>query len=76
MDLVAFEQEPLLNQVMEDGKRTIAKRTIAEIAAYCKERLQLLPQEYKRFQNPHIYKIGLSEKLKSQRDQLIAEHKF
>lgn len=76
LDLHAFEQEALLKPVMENGERTISKKTIAEIAAYTKERLKLLPAEYQRFQNPHIYKIGLSEKLKAQRDLLIAEHKF
>ncbi|WP_310993023.1 nicotinate phosphoribosyltransferase [Aequorivita marina] len=75
LDLHNFTQEPLLKTVMENGKRTTPKRSIAEIAAYTKSQLKLLPGEYKRFQNPHIYKIGLSEKLKSQRDSLIAAHK-
>lgn len=76
LDLHSFKQEALLKPVMENGKRTIPNKTVAEIAAYTKERLRLLPGEYQRFQNPHIYKIGLSEKLKSQRDQLITDHKF
>ncbi|MGO3182906.1 MAG: nicotinate phosphoribosyltransferase [Aequorivita sp.] len=76
LDLEAYKQEPLLKPVMENGKRTIPKRTVAEIAEYTKERLKLLPGEYQRFQNPHIYKIGLSEKLKAQRDKLVAEHRF
>ncbi len=76
LDLQAFKQEPLLKPVMKNGKRTIPKKSIVEIANYTKERLKLLPGEYQRFQNPHTYKIGLSEKLKAQRDQLIAEHKF
>lgn len=76
LDLHSFKQEALLKSVMENGKRSLAKKTVAEIAEFTKERLKLLPVEYQRFQNPHIYKIGLSEKLKAQRDQLIAEHKF
>lgn len=76
LDLQPFGHEPLLKQVMAKGKRTIKKRTVAEIANFAKARLALLPDEYKRFQNPHIYKIGLSEALKAQRDELIKEHKF
>lgn len=76
LNLDSFKQELLLKPVMKKGKRTVPKRTVSEIAAYTKERLKLLPEEYQRFQNPHIYKVGLSEQLKSQRDQLIAEHKF
>ncbi|MBK5212293.1 MAG: nicotinate phosphoribosyltransferase [Flavobacteriaceae bacterium] len=76
LNLQNFEHEPLLSEVMTNGKRTIEKRTVAEIAEYAKARLALLPEEYKRFQNPHIYKIGLSAKLKNERDRLIAEHTF
>jgi nicotinate phosphoribosyltransferase len=45
------------------------------VANYCRERLALLPAEYKRFENPHIYKVGISTRLRDQRDQLIAAHK-
>src|SRR5690554_2536895 len=75
MDLQDFKHEALLKPVMVNGKGTIGKKTINEIAAFTKERLKLLPAEYKRFENPHIYKVGLSEALKSQRDKLIAAHK-
>ncbi len=70
-----LKKEPLLNLVMENGKRTFEKRPLDEIAAYCSERLSKLPQEYKRFKYPHIYKIGISEKLKTERDNLIKEWK-
>ena len=76
LNLDAFKQEPLLEKVMENGKKTVPSRSVSEIAAYSKSRLAQLPNEYKRFQNPHIYKIGLSLKLKQDRDQLIQEHKF
>ena len=76
LDLHNFQHEALLNEVMVGGKRTIEKRTVAEIAEYTKTRLALLPEEYKRFQNPHNYKIGLSGSLKAKRDELINEHKF
>ncbi|MUU77460.1 nicotinate phosphoribosyltransferase [Winogradskyella endarachnes] len=76
LDLNRFKHEPLLQQVMKDGKRIIASRTVTEIKEYSLSRLQQLPDEYKRFQNPHIYKIGLSTKLKNERDLLIKKNKF
>lgn len=76
LELKKFDHEPLLHMVMKNGKREHPKRKVSEIAQYTKQRLSMLPDEYKRFQNPHIYKIGLSEKLKAQRDRLISEHSF
>ncbi|WP_035479622.1 nicotinate phosphoribosyltransferase [Gelidibacter mesophilus] len=76
LDLGRFEHEPLLEKVMENGKKLMPPRTVTEIAAYSKSRLEKLPEEYKRFQNPHIYKIGLSAKLKQERDALVQKHKF
>ena len=76
LELTRFEHEPLLQQVMKNGKKVMPARTVSEIAAYSKSRLEKLPEEYKRFQNPHIYKIGLSTELKKERDKLVSKHKF
>lgn len=76
LNLDRFEQQPLLRTVMTQGKREFSPRSVAEIAAYAQSQLALLPEEYKRFENPHIYKIGISEKLKNERDRLINQHKI
>jgi|SRR5690554_671642 len=76
LHLSTFTQEPQLEKVMENGKRIKPTRTVTEIAEYSQSRLKKLPEEYKRFQNPHIYKIGLSTKLKEERDKLVQAHKF
>lgn len=68
-------KEQLLQPVMENGKRINEKRSIEEISSFSKERLAKLPQEFKRFFNPHLYKVGISEQLRDQRDTLIAQHK-
>ncbi|WP_405325837.1 nicotinate phosphoribosyltransferase [Leeuwenhoekiella sp. LLG6367-2.1] len=75
LTIKSLSQEPMLKPVMEDGKRINKIRTIQEIASYTKEKLSELPEEYKRFDNPHIYKVGISDRLKQERDKLIAEHK-
>ncbi len=76
LKLERFQKEALLKKVMENGKTVIVKREVSEIAEYSKKRLAMLPEEYKRFQNPHTYKIGLSEQLKIIRDKLVSEHSF
>ena len=76
LNLDRFRHEPILKKVMEKGQKISPDYTTSQIAEYSKSRLALLPEEYKRFQNPHIYKVGLSTKLKQERDRLIDSHKF
>ena len=66
---------PLLGRVMENGKRTISKKSPAEIADFTHDQIRKLPEEHKRFENPHIYKVGLSEELHALRNRLIQENK-
>ena len=75
MDLTRFHQEPILQKVMENGEMLIDKRTLKEISEYSLTRLSELPIEYKRFNNPHIYKIGISEMLRDEREKLIKSSK-
>ncbi len=73
MSVQQYRKEDLLVKVMDNGMRSMERQSLAEIAAFSKERLNLLPDEYKRFDNPHIYKVGLSPGLKKLRDQMIRE---
>jgi nicotinate phosphoribosyltransferase len=70
-----YSKEPLLQKVMENGVRLSKPQSLSEIAQYCHERLKNLTEEYKRFNYPHIYKVGISDKLKNERDRLIEEYK-
>jgi nicotinate phosphoribosyltransferase len=58
---------------MKDGKMLISKQTPYQIAAYVKERLSLLPDEHKRFEYPHIYKVGASAGVLEVRDRMVNE---
>ncbi|MDT0645591.1 nicotinate phosphoribosyltransferase [Zunongwangia sp. F260] len=75
MKLQNFEQEPLLHEVMKNGKSLVEKQSLKDIADYSLSRLAELPIEYKRFNNPHIYKVGISSALREDRDKLIKEYK-
>lgn len=72
MLLSSYQKETLLQVVMKEGKQIIANRSIAEISDFRQHRLQLLPEEYKRFANPHVYKVGITKQLKKERDFLKA----
>lgn len=70
-----YFKESLLQKVMENGVRLHSPKTLAEIAYYSRDRLEKLPEEYKRFDNPHIYKVGISKRLQTERDRLIDKFK-
>ena len=70
MHLDAPMGTPLLKKVMADGLSLLDDYEPKDVAAYSKMRLQLLPDEHKRFNNPHIYKVGISEPLYQLRNGL------
>ena len=68
-------KEPLLHKIMENGERLFNPLSLSEIKEYSNDRLKRLPAEFKRFNYPHQYKIGLSERLRNERDKLVLEYK-
>ncbi len=66
-----YEKESIMEKVMDKGKTCIPKRSAVEIGQFVQERLAKLPDEHKRFKNPHIYKVGISENLMELRNDLI-----
>jgi nicotinate phosphoribosyltransferase len=75
LSLKGMKSEALLHPVMEKGKIVQPLPSLKEISAYCTARLARLPQEYKRFENPHIYKVGLSQRLRDLRNELKNQYK-
>lgn len=69
--IMNFEREEIVNQVMRSGKSVISMRDPYQIAGYVKKRLDQLPDEHKRFEFPHIYKVGISKKLMDFRDAIV-----
>jgi nicotinate phosphoribosyltransferase len=70
-----YKTEPQLIRVMSRGRTVYNPPSLPHTARYLQDRLKMLPEEYKRFENPHIYKVGISSSLKALRDRLIAQHK-
>lgn len=74
-DLNTRNYEELLTPVIENGKVVSDLPKVEEIARYHKQRLSKLQREYKRFDNPHIYKVGISSRLMETRDNLLTYYK-
>jgi nicotinate phosphoribosyltransferase len=75
LSLKGMKREPLLHRVMAQGKILHTPPSLKEISTYCMNRLARLPQEHKRFHNPHIYKVGISERLRNLRNELKLQFK-
>ena len=74
LDLSKKIKKPLLLKVMEGGRRISEKKSLPDLQEFAVNQISTLPEEFTRFENPHIYKIGLSKKLKSERDQLREQY--
>lgn len=68
--------EPMLFKVMEKGHRIDKNETLQELQQKVKSNLEQFHKSYKRFINPHIYKVSLSSKLSSMKLRLIKEIKL
>ena len=65
-----YPAEELMRTVMERGMRA-ESASVEESARYARTRLKKLHPEHKRFENPHVYKVGISDKLLKLRTDLI-----
>lgn len=70
-----FRKESLLTQIFNNGENSMSVKSIKEISEYSDYRFTLLPEEHKRFEFPHLYKVGLSTQLKNLRDDLVKKMK-
>lgn len=61
----------LIQPIVENGTIVINLPTAAESAEYAATQLSKLNPEHKRFDNPHVYKVGISSKLRTLRDTLV-----
>ena len=61
--LTDFTARELLVPIFKDGECVYEQPSIEEIAVYCREQVDLLWDEVKRFENPHHYYVDLSKKL-------------
>jgi len=65
--------EELLQPQIVNGERSSKKLSVTEIAEFSEKRFHQLPEEMKRFDFPHVYKVGISSKLMGLRNKLKLE---
>ena len=70
-----YSIEKLLKPLFIDGKLVREKKSTTEYRAYVAEQKQKLWQQYKRLTNPEIYKVDLSEKLWTLKNEMISNEK-
>jgi nicotinate phosphoribosyltransferase len=74
LNLKDLKCEELFVNYMKEGEVIIHPENPIQINKRLRTRLNLLPVEHQRFDYPHIYKVGISEKLMNLRDNLLKKH--
>lgn len=70
-EFVNYELRELLIPIFKNGECVYTPPHISEIKEYCKEQINTLWDEVKRFENPHKYYVDLSEKLWNVKQDLL-----
>ena len=70
-----FEARELLVPVFLKGKRVYQSPTLKEIQSYCKQQVDTLWDEIKRFDNPQTYYVDLSQKLWDIQQELLRKNR-
>ena len=68
-----YHLREMLIPIFKNGECVYEKPTTEEIRAYCKDQVKKLWDEVKRFENPHIYYVDLSEKLWNLKDEMLRQ---
>jgi nicotinate phosphoribosyltransferase len=70
----AKKVQPMLGLVMKDGKIVADFPDLPALQQRTRANLRSLDATFRRFLNPHLYKVSLSEALKDLKYRLIAEY--
>ena len=70
-----FEARELLVPVFLKGKRVYQSPPLKEIKSYCKQQVDTLWDEIKRFDNPQTYYVDLSQKLWDIQQELLRKNR-
>ena len=62
----------MLNHIFQKGELVYELPSIHDVRRHCKEQVDTLWDEVKRFENPHNYYVDLSQKLWDIKNDLLA----
>ena len=68
-----YDIKPLLVPIFKNGELVYQQPELKDIREYCREQVQALWAEVKRFENPHNYYVDLSQKLWDIKQDLLRE---
>jgi len=71
IDREGLEAEQVFFPFVEKGNLLAPFPSLNEVRQFARERFSLLPDGHKRFVNPHLYRVGLSNRLYELRRSLI-----
>jgi nicotinate phosphoribosyltransferase len=66
--------QPLMKKRIENGSLAGSLPSLAEIKKHAADNLECFDSTYKRLLNPHIYKVSITDKLRSLKLELIQKH--
>lgn len=69
-----FYAKRLLTQIFDKGVCIYESPTLKDIQSYCKEQVDTLWEEVKRFENPHKYYVDMSKPLWDMKAKLLEEY--
>ncbi len=69
-----FTAKKLQQQIFRNGECVYPDYTADELKSYCKEQLETIWDEVKRFENPHEYYVDLSQKLYDIKHEMLSKH--
>lgn len=72
--LTNFYAKKLLIKIFDKGQCIYNSPLVSDIRDYCREQIDTLWEEVRRFDNPHEYFVDLSKPLWDIKDQLLKEH--
>ena len=70
-----YSVKPLHITVFDEGKQVYTSPSVMEIRAFAQQELATFWEEYKRLDQPHVYKVDLSEKLYNLKRDLLMKHR-
>ena len=70
-----FTAKPLQVPVFQKGQLVYERPSLQEIQKYCAEQVGTLCDEVKRFENPHVFYVDLSQKLWDIKQELLRKNR-
>ena len=64
---------PLQVPIFQGGELVYRQPSLKEIQAYCRQQVDTLWDEVKRFENPHTYYVDLSQRLWDIKQSLLRQ---